>query len=361
VLEAFLIRNPLAAVAAWAALYASDYYLTLWGARLYKEVFSRFVDMDGSYELEPIFQKDIDALRRLSPAFALWLFVSSAALLLGWWLSVKVADMPSLFLTLFGGFVLVELVVHARHVRNIRLFRLAREGGAIEGHMKYARWVTERVSVTELLYFAAFYAVCFALSSKVLFLGGVLGCLASARRHGGRTRRPGRTRPTIRAATPADAPAVARIHVESWQVAYRGIVPEAMIAKMDLATRTRFWAERIAKREWPVFVIAEAGEMVAFCQMVPSPDPGDDPRRVGHITSIHVLPHLRSRGYGRSLLDHAFAEFRRRRFTEVTLWVLEENASARRFYEKLGFHHDGGRKTYPGSEVPEVRYRITLR
>ena len=45
---------------------------------------------------------------------------------------------------------------------------------------------------------------------------------------------------------------------------------------------------------------------------------------------------------------------------EVTLWVLEGNNDAQRFYESLGFHNDGGRKAYPGTEVPEARYRITL-
>jgi ribosomal protein S18 acetylase RimI-like enzyme len=59
-------------------------------------------------------------------------------------------------------------------------------------------------------------------------------------------------------------------------------------------------------------------------------------------------------------LDHAFAEFRRRGMTAVTLWVLEGNASARRFYERAGFTDDGARKTYPKTEVPEVRYRIRL-
>ena len=164
----------------------------------------------------------------------------------------------------------------------------------------------------------------------------------------------------IRLATPGDAPAVARIHVESWKVAYRGIMPDDVIARTDLAYRTHFWTERLANREWPVFVIEEGSELVAFCQMVPSPDADDDPKTVGHITSIHALPHLRGRGYGRALLDHAFVEFKKRGMLEVTLWVLEGNTDARRFYEKLGFHNDGARKAYPGTEVPEVRYRIQL-
>lgn len=165
---------------------------------------------------------------------------------------------------------------------------------------------------------------------------------------------------TLRRATLDDASAIGHIHVESWNVAYRGIMPDDVIARTDLAYRTRFWAERIADPEWPVFVIEEDGQRVAFCQMVPSRDPDDDPARVGHTTSIHVLPHLRGRGHGRALVDHVLAEFQRRGFIEVTLWVLEQNSPARKFYERYGFRQDAATRRYPRTEVPEVRYRIRL-
>lgn len=165
---------------------------------------------------------------------------------------------------------------------------------------------------------------------------------------------------TIRRALPGDAEAVGRIHVESWKVAYRGIMPDDVIARTDLAYRTKFWAERIADADWPVFVIEEEGTCVAFCQMIPSRDSDDDPKQVGHITSLHVLPHLRARGFGRTLVDHVLGEFQRRGFTAVTLWVLEQNWPARRFYETYGFTLDGGARRYPKTEIPEVRYRIRV-
>ena len=165
---------------------------------------------------------------------------------------------------------------------------------------------------------------------------------------------------TLRRATNADALAVGRIHVESWNVAYRGIMPDEVIAKTDLAYRTQFWAERIADPDWPVFVIEEQGECVAFCQMIPTRDPDDDPEAVGHITSLHVLPWLRGQGHGRALMDHVLAEFRERGFTAVTLWVLEENRTARKFYEQYGFALDLATRRYPRTEVPEVRYRISV-
>ena len=165
---------------------------------------------------------------------------------------------------------------------------------------------------------------------------------------------------TIRRAVGEDAAAVGRIHVESWNVAYRGIMPDDVIARTDVAYRTAFWAERIADPEWPVFLIEEHGAAVAFCQMIPTKDPDDDAARVGHITSLHVLPQLRGRGCGRMLMDHVLAEFVHRGFAEVTLWVLRDNTNARAFYEKCGFHSDGGTRKYPRTNVPEVRYRIRL-
>jgi ribosomal protein S18 acetylase RimI-like enzyme len=164
----------------------------------------------------------------------------------------------------------------------------------------------------------------------------------------------------IRRALPADAETVGRIHVESWNVAYRGLMPDDVIAKTDLIYRTRFWAERIADADWPVFLLEEDGACVAFCQMIPSRDADDDPQRVGHITSLHVLPQLRGRGFGRRLMDHVLAEFAHRGFCDVTLWVLEANTNARSFYEQYGFELDGGTRCYPHTKVPELRYRIRL-
>jgi len=165
---------------------------------------------------------------------------------------------------------------------------------------------------------------------------------------------------TLRRATNADAAAVGRIHVESWNVAYRGIMPDEVIAKTDLAYRTQFWAERIADPDWPVFVIEERGECVAFCQMIPTRDPDDNAAHIGHITSLHVLPWLRGHGHGRLLMNHVLSEFRNRGFSAVTLWVLEHNLPARRFYEQYGFRKDVATRRYPRTDVPEVRYRIQL-
>jgi len=165
----------------------------------------------------------------------------------------------------------------------------------------------------------------------------------------------------IRTGTLRDAPAVARVHVASWDVAYRGIMPDDVIARTTLAWRTGWWSAELARREWPVFVLEEPGrrgEILGFCHVTASRDPDADTRTVGEIPSLHVLPHLRGQGHGRTLLHRALAELRERGYAECTLWVLAENRPARGFYEQLGWRPDGGRMLYAGTDVPEVRYRI---
>jgi len=67
----------------------------------------------------------------------------------------------------------------------------------------------------------------------------------------------------IRVATLQDAGAIARVHVESWQTTYAGIVPEAYLASLDVGQREASW------REWlgfdvDVFVAEADGEVVGF-------------------------------------------------------------------------------------------------
>ena len=188
-IDAFLTDHPGFAVGTWAVLYVSDYYLTLWGARLYHTRARAFVEI-GSYEMEPIFQKDIDGLRSISPLFIRYLLLSSASLLLVWWWSVKWIEFPALYLVAVGAFILVELMVHMRHVRNIVLFRSLGVPGAAEGHLRYARWVTEQAHVVDLVAFAVLFAIWYAISGELLFVGATLGCLGTLRRHARNARKP---------------------------------------------------------------------------------------------------------------------------------------------------------------------------
>lgn len=168
---------------------------------------------------------------------------------------------------------------------------------------------------------------------------------------------------TIRRAVPDDAAAIARVHVRTWQAAYRGLLPDQLLDGLDaeLEGRTSWWRRRIADAggRGQVQLVAEHGSVVVgFVAFGP---PEDEPRdaRVGQVYAIYVDPEHWGDGHGRALFAAAEGGLAEAGFTEATLWVLATNVRARRFYEIAGWRPDGAAKTERRGEVDlhEVRYR----
>src|SRR5512144_760767 len=84
-MEYWLATSPWYGVIVWIILYISDYYLTLYSARGFREI--GHFQFEGSFELTPQFQKDIDALNLISRRHLIALILSSLLLLLIWWLT----------------------------------------------------------------------------------------------------------------------------------------------------------------------------------------------------------------------------------------------------------------------------------
>jgi ribosomal protein S18 acetylase RimI-like enzyme len=162
----------------------------------------------------------------------------------------------------------------------------------------------------------------------------------------------------IRSATSSDVDDIARLHVETWQVAYRGHMPDAHLDALDPLKRATMWSKAIEHPE-TVVLVASAGErLVGFCSMLPSRD-ADAAPRVGEIAAIYVHPSVWRSGIGRSLVEAAIAAALPRSFAELTLWVLTGNTAALAFYESCGFRADGHTKIdeRPGFSIHETRYR----
>lgn len=114
-------------------------------------------------------------------------------------------------------------------------------------------------------------------------------------------------------------------------------------------------------RRWVQLVAQDDERVVGFVTFGPSEERTDDPV-VGEVYTIYVDPSHWDRGFGRALFDAAVRGLREAGFSAATLWVLETNARARRFYEIAGWVADGGKKTdHRGDvELREVRYRRAL-
>jgi len=169
----------------------------------------------------------------------------------------------------------------------------------------------------------------------------------------------------IRAARVADASQIAVVQVRSWQGAYRGLLPQAYLDGLDPAQRVGRWERSLAEaedRRDGVLVADASGTLLGFVGYSPSRDGDADPARVGEVDAIYLLPSAWGKGVGRLLMDAALARLAEARFDEVTLWVLDSNVRARRFYEAGGWLADEARKIDDsrGFPIAQVRYKRSL-
>jgi len=210
----------------------------------------------------------------------------------------------------------------------------------------------------------------------------------------------------IRVGSVADASAIARVRRESWHAAYAGIIAAPLI---DRATATGGSASDpppyrrtlVAEADEPPAVIGYASfgpeRTVPAAAAAPSvaadgqPAPGStaarsltstapaaravawDPLpagpltadgragRVGELYALYVTSAWWSAGVGRELMGRVLTALEAEGYQRAVLWVLADNARARRFYERAGFAPDGGSNILTGlGGVLEVRYARRL-
>jgi GNAT superfamily N-acetyltransferase len=90
---------------------------------------------------------------------------------------------------------------------------------------------------------------------------------------------------------------------------------------------------------------------------------GPDPIEpdAGHVARLYVTPDRWAQGIGRALYEAAVSHLRAVGFVDATLWVLEGNARARSWYERLGWRPTGERKSvFAPAGIEDLRYRFTL-
>jgi len=169
----------------------------------------------------------------------------------------------------------------------------------------------------------------------------------------------------IRPAMVQDVPAIANVHVRSWQEAYQGLVPQDFLDAMDPASRAAGWERSVRSLPRPgrgVLVAESPDGVVGFSSFRPARDPDCDPERVGELLTIYLLPSALGKGIGRGLMAATVSGLADAGYAEAVLWVLDTNARARSFYAKAGWSPDGSAKQDSSLGLPlnEVRYRRRL-
>jgi GNAT superfamily N-acetyltransferase len=160
---------------------------------------------------------------------------------------------------------------------------------------------------------------------------------------------------TVRRATINDAPALARVHIQSWLETYAGLMPRSLLDRITVEGRQRQW-EQAFRHDNDVLVADRDDDIVGFASIGSPRDPDVDLE----LFTLYLLKAHQGRGIGKALWDAALETARTRGANTLGLWVLETNPT-RGFYE-----HQGGvpsahkLETIRGFEVAEVYYRFTL-
>jgi ribosomal protein S18 acetylase RimI-like enzyme len=141
----------------------------------------------------------------------------------------------------------------------------------------------------------------------------------------------------IRQATLADAAAIAKVRVDTWRMAYRGIIPEDYLSKMSYEESEQSWVRYLSEGEsaktWTYVAVDERGQIVGFVSGGTGRD--DDPVYKSELYAIYILQGYQGRGIGRLLTLVLVERLVQAGYDSMLLWVFANNP-ARRFYEALG-------------------------
>ena len=165
----------------------------------------------------------------------------------------------------------------------------------------------------------------------------------------------------LRRAEPADALAVARVHVRSWQAAYRKLMPDDYLDQLRPEDRAKKYDFGNLDPIRPQTIIAtESGGIRGFATTAPAQD--SNMSDYGELCALYVDPDHWGRGIGVALVSAARARLFDLGFRNAILWVLVGNVRAERFYRRDQWTPDGGRRTEDrwGFKVNDVRYRRNL-
>jgi len=184
-LATFLQENVWFDLLLWLAVYAGDYYLTIYQAGLLQRLQARAQGEPGSVgelELNPYFQADVGRQRKFSPRWLLMAALTALILFLTWWLAVASLGLPGFFWLVLGMMFLLEAPIHIRHLTNIALFhQLLRGEGS--GRIETSRKASLLTSASQLAGFTLLFVFCYLLTTHLFFLGGALTCASLSANH----------------------------------------------------------------------------------------------------------------------------------------------------------------------------------
>jgi ribosomal protein S18 acetylase RimI-like enzyme len=139
----------------------------------------------------------------------------------------------------------------------------------------------------------------------------------------------------IRPARVEDAPGIAKVHIDSWRITYRGMIPDDYLASLSYEERSQSWRRILSNPTRFADFVAEdeTGQIIGFISGGPPHKP--DAVYRGELYAIYILQEFQALGIGRRLTEALVEKLLEAGIENMLVWVLAENP-ARKFYEALG-------------------------
>ena len=168
----------------------------------------------------------------------------------------------------------------------------------------------------------------------------------------------------LRSAQPEDAPALARLGIESFSGAFGHLYkPDDLSAFLKETHDPAKVASEIASKEFAHCLAEDEGELLAFCKLQLNSGFADysDAQRPIALSQLYAAPASTGKGIGAALMDWALAFARKQDAGAVQLSVYAENFGAQRFYQRYGFEKIANITFKVGSHIdPEFLYELRL-
>jgi GNAT superfamily N-acetyltransferase len=164
----------------------------------------------------------------------------------------------------------------------------------------------------------------------------------------------------VRDARAEDATAIAEVHVRAWQAAYRGLMPDEFLDRLDSQARAGRYTlgSRNPADPQTLLAIDEHERLLGFATIAPSVELAAH----GELRALYVDPTYWRAGVGLALMEGCLARLDESGCDRAVLWLLLGNERAARFYRACGWAPDGARRREEpwGIEVEVERWARTL-
>ncbi len=147
-------------------------------------------------------------------------------------------------------------------------------------------------------------------------------------------------RTVIRTAFLGDEYQIAEVHIQAWQEAYKGIVPQVYLDQLssEIDNRVKMWKNILANPKRWAWVAENSKGIIGFVLFGPPRDP--DKESFIELGAIYLLASEKNKGIGFSLLSAGFNKMKDLGYKRAYCWVLENNPTIK-FYERSGASYAG--------------------